>query len=90
MALCNPLQSCILCYMPSFLILSMVGLELDCLLRAFFWEGREGSQIHHLVRLSFRSQAQVNEGFGIEALKPIRLALISICGWRFIQEPCSF
>ncbi|XP_050945398.1 transmembrane emp24 domain-containing protein p24delta9-like isoform X1 [Cucumis melo] len=37
-----------------------------------------------------RSQAQVNEGFGIEALKPIRLALISICDWRFIQEPCSF
>ncbi|TYK14221.1 transmembrane emp24 domain-containing protein p24delta9-like [Cucumis melo var. makuwa] len=45
-------------------------------------KSREGSQIHHLVRLSFRSQAQVNEGFGIEALKPIRLALISICGWR--------
>ena len=64
-----------LCYMPSFHILSMVGLELDCLLRAFFWEGREGSQIHHLVRLNFRSQAQVIGGFGFETLKPIPLPL---------------
>lgn len=58
-------------------------------IESFFWEGKEGSKINHLVRWNFTYQDQSNGELGIGALKHRNLALISKQGWRSIQEPHS-
>lgn len=62
------------------------SLIMNRLLRSFFWEGKVGGKIYHLVRWSLVSKAQSEGALGIGGLKHRNSALIAKWGWRFIHE----
>lgn len=65
-------------------------LNLDHLIRIYFWEDRRGGKINHLVRWSKATNALSDGGHGIGGLKHRNEALLAKWGWRFMKEPHSF
>lgn len=75
-------------YMSTFLIPKKVAVTLERTIRNFFWEGRKGGKLNHLVKWEQTIEGYQDGGLGYGCLKTRNLALLAKWGWRYLKgEP---
>lgn len=66
-----------------------VILEVERIIRLFFWKDENGSKINHSRKWESGSKAQCDRGLGISGLKLKSMDLLAKCRWRYMFETDS-